>query len=276
MDLSKLANVDPVIGLSVAVAALVVVTIGLGIALLRCERSRRAALASRAAALEAHQSVAELAAKSERLRIVREMHDVIAHSLAIMIAQADGGTFVSSDPEAAQRAFTTIAETGRGALTDTRRILGILKDDTEESPTLALSLDAGLAGLVDQYRQSGLGISLIRTGDPQQLPAAARTALHRIAQESLANVVKHAGSDATVVIAQAWQDDQVSLTITSSGGRHATATDPLTGEPLPGRGLGVIGMQERAELLGGSLHAGPTEAGYQVRALIPRRLEEDA
>lgn len=259
-----------------AVIVLAVAVVGLSIALIRSERSRRAALASRAAALQAHQSVAELAAKSERLRIVREMHDVIAHSLAIMIAQADGGSFVSSDPEAARRAFTTIAETGRGALTDTRRILGILKHDTEEAPALSPSLDAGLAELVDQYRQSGLTVSLIRTGEPQPLPAGARTALHRITQESLANVVKHAGSDATAVISQAWQDDQVNLTITSSGGHQATATDPLTGEPLPGRGLGVIGMTERAELLGGTLTAGPTDTGYRVRATIPWRLEEDA
>jgi len=258
------------------VAALAVAVVTLSVALIRSRRSQTAALASRAAALEAHQSVAELAAKAERLRIVREMHDVIAHSLAIMIAQADGGSFVSSDPDAAQRAFTTIAETGRGALTDTRRILGILKDDTPEAPALSPSLDAGLAELVDQYRQSGLTISLIQTGDPQPLPAAARTALHRIAQESLANVLKHAGSDATVVIAQAWQDDQVGLTVTSGGGQQATATDPLTGEPLPGRGLGVIGMQERAEILGGSLRAGPTDSGYQVRARIPWRIEEES
>lgn len=264
------------LALGAVVVALSVVVVALTIALIRTRRSRTAALASRAAALEAHHSVAELAAKSERLRIVREMHDVIAHSLAIMIAQADGGSFVSSDPESAKRAFTTIAETGRGALTDTRRILGILKDDTVQAPTLSPSLDAGLAELVDQYRQSGLTISLIQTGDPQPLPAASRTALHRIAQESLANVLKHAGSDAAVVIAQVWQDDHVGLTVTSGGGRQATATDPFTGEPLPGRGLGVIGMRERAEMLGGSLRAGATESGYQVRASIPWRIEEES
>jgi signal transduction histidine kinase len=244
------------------------------IALRRSQVARRWALASRASAVESQQKFAELAVAAERLRILREMHDVIAHSLAIMIAQADGGSYVSGDAEASKRAFTTIAETGRGALADTRRILGILKHNDEATPDLAPTPDAGLDDLARQYRDAGLAISLIRLGEPRNLPSGTRTALYRITQEALTNVLKHAGEQATVIVSEDWRAEAVALTITSSGGVQAKATDPLTGEALPGLGLGLIGMRERAELLGGELSAGPTAEGFRVRAKIPFRLED--
>lgn len=260
-----------VAGLVATTSAVVI----LAVALSRTERQRRQALAARASAVAAQQRTAELAVAAERLRILREMHDVIAHSLAIMIAQADGGSYSSSDPEAAQRAFGTIAETGRGALADTRRILGILKHGDATAPELAPIPETGLDELAGRYRSTGLDVSLIRVGDPRPLPAGSRTALHRITQEALTNVLKHAGDDARVIVTENWRDAAVSLTVTSSGGTKAAATDPVTGESLPGVGMGLIGMRERAELLGGSLAAGPTEDGFRVCAELPYRLEEE-
>lgn len=247
----------------------------LATALARSERQRRQALAARASAVAAQQRTAELAVAAERLRILREMHDVIAHSLAIMIAQADGGSYASADAEAAQRTFGAIAETGRGALADTRRILGILKHGDDSAPELAPVPATGLDDLAARYRATGLDVSLIRVGEPRGLPAGSRTALHRITQEALTNVLKHAGDDARAIVTENWRDVAVTLTVTSSGGTKAAATDPLTGETLAGVGMGLIGMRERAELLGGSLTAGPTEDGFRVCAELPYRLEEE-
>jgi len=246
------------------------------VALRRAQLARRWALASRASAVESQQRTAELAVAAERLRILREMHDVIAHSLAIMIAQADGGSYVSADTEATKRAFTTIAETGRGALADTRRILGILKHNDDTVPELTPTPDTGLDALATKYRDAGLAVSLIRVGEPRGLPAGTRTALHRITQEALTNVLKHAGEGANVIITENWGPEAVSLTVTSSGGARAKATDPVTGEALGGRGMGLIGMRERAELLDGTLTAGPAQDGFQVRAELPFRLEEES
>ena len=267
-------------GLGVALGLLVATLAVVLVLLSRARRDREQALASRAAAVDAQKRVAELAVAAERLRILREMHDVIAHSLAIMIAQADGGSYVTADADAAQRAFATIAETGRGALADTRRILGILKHGEPDpgeagGPELAPVPEADLDRLADSFREAGLTVAVVRVGEPRPLPAGARMALYRISQEALTNVLKHAGAQASVILAENWQASQVGLTITSSGGTTAKATDPVTGGSLPGLGLGLIGMRERAELLGGTLVAGPTDTGFGVAVTIPFRLEED-
>jgi signal transduction histidine kinase len=262
------------ITLVVATVLLAGAAVALLIALRQALKAKQLALASRATAVESQQRFAELAVAAERLRILREMHDVIAHSLAIMIAQADGGSYVSGDAESSKRAFTTIAETGRGALADTRRILGILKHG-DQTPDLTPTPDTGLDELTGQYRDAGLKIALIRSGEPLPLPAGTRTAMYRITQEALTNVLKHAGEQASVIVAENWRPDSVSLTISSAGGVRAKATDPVTGEALAGMGLGLIGMRERAELLGGELAAGPTEEGFRVQTEIPFRLEDD-
>jgi signal transduction histidine kinase len=262
--------------LAVALVVFTGLLAGLLVALRHAQIARRWALESRATAVESQQRTAELAVAAERLRILREMHDVIAHSLAIMIAQADGGSYVTAEPEAAKRAFTTIAETGRGALADTRRILGILKHNDPSAPELTPNLDTGLDDLAAKYRDAGLVVSLIRLGESRGLPAGTRTALHRITQEALTNVLKHAGVGAVVIISENWRTEAVTLTVTSSGGGKAKATDPVTGKALPGLGLGLIGMRERAELLEGTLQAGPTETGFQVRAELPFHLKEES
>ncbi len=258
--------------LEIALVALAAVLAVGCVALLVAHQRTRAELASaraaRVRAVDAQQRAAELAVAAERMRILREMHDVIAHSLAIMIAQADGGSYVVADAAASRRAFLTIAETGRVALTDTRRILGMLREGG--GPELSPVPDqAPLDDLVEQARQAGLEVSLIRVGEPGQLPSGCRLALYRICQEALTNVIKHAGEGVQVIVALSWSDADVTLTVTDRGGNGVVDLTPATEEPLAGLGLGLIGMRERAELVGGSLEAGPVEGGFRVRAAIP-------
>jgi signal transduction histidine kinase len=227
------------------------------------------ALAARAKVLDSQLLAAEAAVTAERMRILREMHDVIAHSLAIMIAQADGGSYVVADTAAARRAFLTIGETGRAALTDTRRILGMLRHG-DQGPELSPVPDkAPLDELVEQARRAGLEVSLIRVGDSRPLPSGSRLALYRICQEALTNVLKHGGEGVRVIVALSWTDAQVVLTVTDRGGAGVPEVDPDADEPLAGLGLGLIGMRERAEIVGGTLDAAPTEDGFRVRATIP-------
>jgi signal transduction histidine kinase len=232
--------------------------------------ARRQAECDRTIALEAErQQIAELAVASERTRILRELHDVIAHSLAIMIAQADGGSYAAADHSAARRTFHTIADTGREALADTRRILGLLRagsgDDAELAP---VPDERSLAGLIAQTRQAGVDVSHIRLGQPKALPSASALAVYRVCQEALTNVLKHAGPGARAVVAENWQDDALAVTVSDEGGRSPLQTSPAS----PGSGL--IGMRERAESVGGTFEAGPLDdGGFRVRAVIP--LEPD-
>ena len=259
--------------LALALAVLAVVLVAVCVVLLVENRRSRAALvvaqAARARVLDSQNLAAEAAVAAERIRILREMHDVIAHSLAIMIAQADGGSYIVTDTAAARRAFLTIGETGRAALTDTRRILGMLRHG-DRGPELSPVPDqAPLDDLVEKARTAGLQVSLIRVGDAGPLPSGSRLALYRICQEALTNVLKHGGEGAKVVVALSWTASEAVLTVTNRGGAGVSEVDPEADEPLAGLGLGLLGMRERAEIVGGTLEAGPTEDGFRVRASIP-------
>jgi signal transduction histidine kinase len=201
------------------------------------------------------QQIEELAKSAERSRILREMHDVVAHSLAVMIAQADGGRFSTKD-EAAQRTFHTIADTGRAALADTRRILGVLRGgDAQLSPTPS---ERDLSHLVKELQEAGKEISFITLGEPREIPPAAGLALFRICQEALTNALKHA-PDKPVVVTENWMPDKVALSI----------SNPCAAVESDGRGLGLINMRERAESVGASFSAGPTGDTFRVRVEFP-------
>jgi signal transduction histidine kinase len=259
--------------LTLALAALAVALAAGCVVLFVANRRSRAALAvaqaARARVLDAQNLAAEAAVAAERIRILREMHDVIAHSLAIMIAQADGGSYIVADTAAARRAFLTIGETGRAALTDTRRILGMLRHGDSRPELSPVPDQAPLEDLIEQARAAGLQVSLIRVGDPGPLPSGSRLALYRICQEALTNVLKHGGDGARVVVALSWTATEAVLTVTDRGGSGVPEVDPEAEEPLAGLGLGLLGMRERAEIVGGTLEAGPTEEGFRVRATIP-------
>ncbi|MCW5952687.1 MAG: hypothetical protein KIT69_10550 [Propionibacteriaceae bacterium] len=224
--------------------------------------------AQQATLTEHNQTQVDAAVSAERTRILREMHDVIAHSLAIMVAQADGGSY-AADPAAARRALETIADTGRLALADTRRILGMLRNGESQQPELSpVPNQTGIAGLVADARQAGMEASFVQLGEPRPLPSAIGLALYRICQEALTNVMKHAPA-ARVVVTENWVPGEVVLTVTDSG------DDTVI--PAASGGLGLVGMQERAEIVGGSCEAGPQpQGGFRVRAVLPAPSTKEA
>lgn len=261
---------------------LVISSYALGLAR-RARRERIETLLDQARRLEVERDQqARIATQGERARIAREMHDIVAHSLSVIIAQADGGRYgAAQDPEAATRALTTVAETGRAALADMRRLLGVLRDDAPLPPGsepatagVGAPTPAGPAELapqpavddverlVQQVRDSGVRVSLVRMGAPRRLPPGTGLTVYRICQESLTNILKHAGPDPTATVLLQWTHASLVLEV-SDDGRGAAADDD-------GAGQGVLGMRERAAMLGGTLTTGPRPGGgYRVRAEIP-------
>lgn len=212
---------------------------------------------------------ARIAVAEERNRIARELHDVLAHSVSVMITQADGAGFaMRRDPEAAERAVHAIADTGRESLGELRNLLQVLRDSDEREDAQCdgrtpQPTASGVTELVDRVRSLGLPITLRVTGDVEQLPTGVTLGIYRIVQESLTNVLKHAGWRATASV-ELWRDDtRVAVEIMDTGA-------PGVLDPPPSGGNGVIGMRERATIYGGTLDAGPREqGGWRVRAEIP-------
>ena len=215
---------------------------------------RRVSRGARLAALELERDQqAEIGAARERTRIARELHDVIAHSLAVMVAQADGGRYAApGDPDAASRALAQIGETGRDALAQMRRLLGALRAGEQ---------GGDLPGLVRRLASAGLPVELEVEGAPRELSPEVRLSLHRVAQEALTNVLKHADSPRRVEVILRYLDSEVELEVRDDG-RGVAAGD--------GQGHGLAGMRERVALHSGTLHAGPRAGGgYEVRARVP-------
>ncbi len=215
---------------------------------------RRLSRRTRLAALEVERDQqAEIGAAQERARIARELHDVVAHSLAVMVAQADGGRYAApADPEAPSRALVQIAETGRDALGQMRRLLGVLRAEEE---------GADLPALVRRLAGAGLPVELDVDGTRRELPRDVRLCIHRVAQEALTNVLKHADSPGRVEVVLRYLDAAVELVVRDDG-RAAVAGD--------GQGRGLAGMRERVALVDGTLHAGPRAGGgYEVYARLP-------
>ncbi|CAD6006310.1 Signal transduction histidine kinase [Agreia sp. COWG] len=225
---------------------------------------------------------AQLATASERARIAREMHDIVAHSLTVMIALADGATSTAtSDPERAKDAMGHVAEIGRTSLTDMRRVLGVLTQASGDGADGETAADSGLAlaplapqptfdelrPLVDSYRAAGLPIMLTVSGAVPQEPAVQLT-VFRVVQESLTNALRYARTPSRVdVVVDFSAANEASASITDDG--LALAGDAPAAASL-GSGRGLIGMRERVALYGGTVEAGPLHPhGWQVRAVIP-------
>jgi signal transduction histidine kinase len=208
-----------------------------------------------------------LAATAERARIAREMHDVVAHSLSVVIAQADGGLYAGrTDPAAATGALEAIASTGRQALTDMRALLGVLREDGRQEYAPQPDV-AAIKGLVEDVRASGLDVDLIEEGLPQPLAAGPQLAAYRIVQESLTNVLKHAGPAGRAWVRLHWRTDALELSVLDDG-RGASAAIA----EADGLGQGLRGMRERAQLHGGQHTAGPRHGGgFGVSAVLPYR-----
>jgi signal transduction histidine kinase len=164
-----------------------------------------------------------LAATAERARIAREMHDVVAHSLSVVIAQADGGRYAGqADPAAATGALEAIASTGRQALTDMRALLGVLREDGAEEYAPQPDV-AAIDQLVADVRASGLDVDLIVEGSPVPMPAGPQLAAYRIVQESLTNVLKHAGPASRAWVRLQWRPDALEVAVLDDGRGAAAA-----------------------------------------------------
>ncbi|MER7796547.1 histidine kinase [Microbacterium sp. NPDC096154] len=224
--------------------------------ILRARETRRAQRAAEVRAAE----------EEERGRIARDMHDVVAHSLAVVIAQADGARYAAAaDPDAATAALGTISQTARAALADVRLLLTQLRHQQGEGPQPSL---ADLEGLYQQVRAAGVDLRVdvdpAPTGSP---PAAVQLAVYRILQEALTNALRH-GDGGPVDVGLAWMPERVDLHV-----RNGVAAEPRATEPA---GHGLIGMRERAQLVGGVLDAGAEHGAWVVRAVLPIRAGGEA
>lgn len=213
-------------------------------------RARR----TRAAQLQAESLAAE---EQERVRIARDMHDIVAHSLAVVIAQADGARYAAAaEPEMATEALTTIAQTARGALSDVRLLLTQLRHRQGDGPQPTL---ADLETLFAQVRQAGIEPRItVDPMPPGEPPGAIQLAVYRILQEALTNAIRH--GDGSVDVRLSWLPERVDIEIANRIGVAASS---------PSSGHGLIGMRERAQLVGGSLHAGLEGELFLVRASLP-------
>ena len=215
-------------------------------------------LRDRAARLERERDQqGELAAAAERARIAREMHDIVAHHLTVMVALADGAAAqVSRTPSQAVKAMRSVSATGRQALSETRRLLGVLPST---GPALEPLPDlTSLSGLISRVRAAGLPVSYESSGEPSGLSSAMELTLFRVVQEALTNTLKHAGpARATVRIA--YSPDEVRLSIDDDG----------RGGPPSGAGRGLAGMRERVAAFDGSVVCGPRAPhGWSVSATL--------
>jgi len=221
------------------------------------ELTERAERAERARATEGRAAVAE-----ERARIAREMHDVVAHSLSVMVVQAEAAeAMLDGDPDRARRPLAAVQQTGRDALGELRRMLGVLREMADESPDLAPQ--PGLSGideLVEHVRQAGLPVSVRVEGDPRPLPPGIDLSAYRIVQEGLTNALKHAGpASAEVVLRYGAREIELEVRDDGRGGGSGN-----------GGGHGLLGMRERVALYGGDLSAGPRpEGGFALTARLP-------
>jgi signal transduction histidine kinase len=228
-------------------------------------RTRRAYLASleaRAAALEVERDQqAQLAAATERARIARDMHDVVAHNLSVMIALADGASFTrTTDPQRAADAMDQVATTGRQALGEMRRLLGVLRDGDHPAALQPQPCLADLETLLAQVRLTGLRASLTTDGPLPALPAGLQMTVYRLVQESLTNTLKHSveAESATVRLRSSGQWFDVDVIDDGQVG-------PANGSA--GSGLGIAGMRERAAVYGGRLDVGALPIkGWRVHA----------
>ncbi|WP_406278961.1 sensor histidine kinase [Embleya sp. NBC_00896] len=214
--------------------------------------------------LEARRASAEVAraAARERARIARDMHDILAHAVSLMTVQAEAGpVVVRSDPARAEAAFDAIADAGRDAMVQLRRILGTLKEEDECAARAPQPTVANIAELVAEVGRTDLRVLYESVGTRRPLRSDAEIAAYRVVQEALTNAVRHAHAT-TVHVRLEWGDDTMTVTITDDG---------RGGLPRPGGGHGLIGIRERAAACGGSVTAGPRAdaRGFEVALRIP-------
>jgi signal transduction histidine kinase len=229
--------------------------------LARVQRAYTAELEDRARRLERERAAdTARATAQERARIARDMHDILAHAVSLMVVQAEAGpVVVRSDPARAEAAFDAIAAAGRDAMGQLRRILGVLKEEQRNGTSPQPGIKALPALLRRVSESTGLRVESRATGEPRPLPPDSDIAAYRVIQEALTNTVKHAyASFATVELD--WAEDALTLTVTDDG----------RGPSVPGGGHGLIGIRERATACGGDARAGRgPDGGFRVVVRLP-------
>ncbi|MEV5436766.1 sensor histidine kinase [Streptomyces sp. NPDC052682] len=239
---------------------------------IRTRRAYFAQLEERAARLEKEREAqAKVAVAAERARIARELHDVVAHNVSVMVVQADGAAYVlDTAPDQAKKALETISSTGRQALAEMRRLLGVLRTgEHQEAGEYVPQPDVRqIEDLVEQCRGSGLPVDFKIEGTPRPLPSGVELTAYRIVQEALTNTRKHGGPGAGASVRLVYFDDGLGLLVEDDG---KGAPHELYEEGgYDGRGHGLIGMRERVGMVGGTLDAGPRPGGgFRISALLP-------
>ncbi|MFJ5834832.1 sensor histidine kinase [Streptomyces sp. NPDC093089] len=232
----------------------------------RSRREHTAGLVDRARRLEIERDQeVRLAAAAERTRIAREMHDIVGHHLSVITGLADGGRYAAArNPERATQALDAIGTTGREALTELRRLLGVLRDDDQEAARDPQPTLADLDSLITGVRKAGLPVHLDARPAPATappLPPGAQLTIYRVVQEALTNTLKHAGAGATARVTLTYAPEETRTEITDDG----------TASTTPGQGQGLVGMRERAALYDGTLETGPLPTGgWAVTLRLPR------
>lgn len=228
---------------------------------IRRREQRAVASAQRADRLERER---EAALRAERTRIARELHDVVTHAVSVMVMQTGAARQVMTKDETRSRALLeSVESSGRTALEELRHMLGLLSDKDGDAPLSPQPGVGEIPGLVDQLRQAGLSVEFRIEGQPRAVSGGVAVAAHRIVQEALTNVIKHAGGAPSQVVMR-WSDGALELEIVDQGAPKNSAPP----DARPGRGL--AGMRERVAMYGGTLEVGPgSDRGYSVRARIP-------
>jgi signal transduction histidine kinase len=236
---------------------------------LRHRRARWDELQARTERLERErEDDARRAVTEERLRIARELHDVIAHSMSVIAVQsAVGNHVIDSQPAEARHALAAIEATSRSALTEMRRLLGVLRQEGEPRGSLTPAPGlADLASLAGQVQDAGLKVWINVDGQPGAIPAGIDLSAYRIIQEALTNVIKH-GAVSAADVTISYRPDSVTVEVTDQGAGAPPAQVPA---PRTGSGHGIIGMRERVTVFGGEFTAGPgPDGGFRVRACFP-------
>ncbi|MFI8093053.1 sensor histidine kinase [Streptomyces sp. NPDC086080] len=239
---------------------------------IRTRRAYFAQLEERAARLEKERAAqAKVAVAAERARIARELHDVVAHNVSVMVVQADGAAYVlDAAPDQAKKALETISSTGRQALAEMRRLLGVLRTgEHQEAGEYVPQPDVRqIEDLVGQCRESGLPVDFKVEGTARPLPSGVELTAYRIVQEALTNTRKHGGPGAGASVRLVYFDDGLGLLVEDDG---KGAPHELYEEGgFDGQGHGLIGMRERVGMVGGTLDAGPRPGGgFRISVLLP-------
>ncbi|MCP3822317.1 sensor histidine kinase [Streptomyces sp. A3M-1-3] len=239
---------------------------------MRTRRAYFAQLEARNASLEQEREAqAKVAVAAERARIARELHDVVAHNVSVMVVQADGAAYVmDAAPDQARQALETISSTGRQALAEMRRLLGVLRTgEPKEGGEYVPQPDVEqIEDLVEQVRTAGLAVDFKVEGTPRPLPSGVELTAYRIVQEALTNTRKHGGPDVGASVRLVYFDDGLGLLVEDDG--RGAAHEMYEDGGADGRGHGLIGMRERVGMVGGTLDAGPRPGGgFRISALLP-------